>query len=149
MRMLSAAVLALATTVPALATAQVGVSVNISQPGLYGRIDIGDVPPPALIYAQPIVVVPGPVAVQRRPIYLHVPPGYERNWGRYCGRYSACGQPVLFVRDDWYREHGPRGRGYGRGHDDRRDDHRGPPGHDRGHGHGHGKDKGHGHGHDR
>lgn len=85
----------------------VGVSVNVGQPGFYGRIDVGNMPPPpvAVVYPQPVVVVPGPVVVERRPIYLHVPPGHQKNWRRYCGQYAACGQPVYFVRDDYYHAH--------------------------------------------
>ena len=84
----------------------VGVSVNINQPGLYGRIDIGNVGvAPELIYGQPVVIAPSRVATYQRPIYLHVPLGYERNWGRYCAQYGACGQPVYFVREDWYQQH--------------------------------------------
>ena len=58
-----------------------------------------------------------------------MPPGYERDWGRHCGAYNACGQPVYFVRDDWYtnvyarhyHEHGDmRRREY---YDDRRGPH--------------------------
>lgn len=138
-RLLAMSALALAC-VPVLA-ADVGVSIGIQQPGLYGRIDIGRVPtPPVLVYEQPVVIVPGPVAVQRRPIYLHVPPGHARDWRRYCGRYQACGQPVYFVQDRWYRDvYAPRHhdrRGPPRHWDDRRgdrhDDHPGR-GHDRGH----------------
>ena len=44
------------------------------------------------------------MAVQRAPIYLRVPPGHQRNWGRYCANYGACGQPVYFVQDNWYRD---------------------------------------------
>lgn len=84
----------------------VGVSVSVSQPGFYGRIDIGRVPsPPVLVYPQPVVIVTGPVAVQRRPIYLHVPPGHAKDWGKHCGKYDACSQPVYFVREDWYHQH--------------------------------------------
>ena len=36
--------------------ADVGVSVNVGQPGFYGRIDIGNAPPPRVIYAQPVIV---------------------------------------------------------------------------------------------
>lgn len=113
--------------VPA-AAADVSVSIGVHQPGVYGRIDIGRVPtPPVVVYEQPVVIVPGPVAVQRRPIYLHVPPGHYRDWRRYCGRYQACGQPVYFVQDRWYRDsyappRPPRGdRGPRRDWDDRRD----------------------------
>ena len=125
------------TAVPALAETSVGVSIGIHQPGVYGRIDIGDVPQPALVYAQPMIIAQPPVYVERRPIYLYVPPGHQQDWRRYCGRYNACGQPVYFVRDDWVRERyeqahpgWERGRQQGRG-PDRGDDDR-----DRGHGHG-------------
>lgn len=127
----------------AAASAQVGVSVSVNQPGVYGRIDIGSLPPalppPVVIYPQPVVIAPTPVAVHQRPIYLHVPPGYEKHWDKHCARYGACGQPVYFVRDDWYRSHYDR---YGRpGWEDHRHDHdHDRDHHDRGHDHG----KGHG-----
>ena len=82
----------------------VGVSIGINQPGVYGRINIGNVAPPPVVYVQPIVIVPGPVAVQRTPIYLYVPATQQQNWSRYCGRYGACGQPVYFVEERWVRE---------------------------------------------
>jgi hypothetical protein len=107
--------------------ADVGVSINVSQPGFYGRIDVGRVPGPMVIYPQPIIIEQRPMTVVRQPIYLRVPPGHEKNWGRYCNRYGACGQPVYFVQDNWYREvYAPRfyedrggrdqGRDNGRGH---------------------------------
>lgn len=79
---------------------RVGVSVSVGQPGFYGRVNIGDQPPPAVIYQQPVLIQQSPVAVYRRPIYLRVPPGHYQHWAQYCGRYSACGQPVYFVRYD-------------------------------------------------
>ncbi len=88
----------------ALAQPSVGVSIGINQPGVYGRINIGDVPPPALVLAQPVVIMPPPVVVRRSPIYLYVPPYQQQDWRRYCDRYGACGQPVYFVREDWVRE---------------------------------------------
>ena len=88
----------------AFAQTNVGVSIGINQPGVYGRINIGNVPPPALVFAQPVLIAPPQVVVQRQPIYLYVPPAHQQEWGRYCGRYSACSQPVYFVRDDWVRE---------------------------------------------
>jgi len=116
-------VAALLAAAPALAETQVGVSIGISQPGVYGRIDIGNAPPPVLVYPQPVIITrpPQAVLVERRPIYLYVPPGHQQNWGRYCGRYGACGQPVYFVREDWVREryeeqHGHKGKGHGKGH---------------------------------
>jgi hypothetical protein len=125
------------------ATAQTSVSIGINQPGVYGRINIGDVPRPALVRSEPIIVRPSRVIVERQPVYLYVPPAHQQNWRGHCSRYNACGQPVYFVRDEWVREryeheHPGWNRGRHRGwdkHDDR--------GHDRGHkGNGH-KDKGH------
>jgi hypothetical protein len=117
---------------PVLAQTSVGVSVGINQPGVYGRVDIGNMGPPPVILPQPVII--RPVAVQRPPMYLYVPPGHQKNWGKHCGRYNACGQPVYFVRESWVRE---------RYEQDRRDhggDHGG--GHGNGHGNGHGKGKG-------
>lgn len=127
---LMGAVAALAA-LPAAAQTSVGVSIGINQPGVYGRIDIGNFPPPPVIYTQPVVIAPTPVAVYQRPVYLYVPPGHQKNWGKHCSRYAACGQPVYFVQERWvverYEEHQHRGRG---------DDHPG-----RGHGRGKGKHK--------
>jgi hypothetical protein len=118
----------------AAAAADVGVSVNISQPGFYGRIDIGQAPPPVLIYPQPIIIEQRPMVVARQPIYLRVPPGHERNWGKHCARYNACGQPVYFVQDNWYREvYAPRYYGAPDGRHDR-GDWRNEGRHDNGHG---------------
>ncbi|MDP1998073.1 MAG: hypothetical protein Q8K22_00560 [Rhodoferax sp.] len=118
-------VLALATaSLSSVAGTNVGVSVSVNQPGLYGRVDIGNVPmPPVLVYPQPVIIQQPAVVVQRAPIYLHVPPGHAKNWRKHCGEYAACGQPVYFVHEDWYqqqyvreREHdNDRGRGHGKG----------------------------------
>lgn len=134
MKRILLAAAAAALSVPVFAQTNVGVSVQVNQPGLYGRIDIGSVPtPPVLVYQQPVVVVHTPVAVQQRPIYLHVPPGHEKNWAKHCSKYNACGQPVYFVREDWYQQH------YMPAHHQGRDDDHGK-GHGRGHGKGHDKD---------
>jgi hypothetical protein len=82
------------------AAQNVGVNVTIGQPGFYGQIILGNAPPPEVIYAQPVIVMPGPMMPP--PIYLRVPPGYERHWRRHCHEYNACGRPVYFVRDRWY-----------------------------------------------
>jgi hypothetical protein len=100
---------------PAFAQSSVGVSVSINQPGVYGRIDIGNYPQPRLVYEQPVVIVPSPVAVYQRPVYLYVPPSHQNDWKKYCGRYRACGQPVYFVREDWVRERYDEHRGQGQG----------------------------------
>ena len=118
-RILFAVALATAS-IPAFA-ADVGVSVSVGQPGFYGRIDIGNAPPPRLIFAEPVVIQR--VEVVRQPIYLHVPPGHEKNWRKHCRNYNACGERVYFVQDTWYnREYVPR---YHEQHRDRRDGRRG------------------------
>jgi hypothetical protein len=101
-RFLLATVLA-AAIVPAFA-ADVGVSISVGEPGFYGRLDLGNAPQPRLIYAEPIVVQRQRVDVVREPVYLHVPPGHERNWRKHCRQYNACGQPVYFVQNNWYDE---------------------------------------------
>lgn len=95
----------LAAAVPAIA-ADVGVSIQISEPGVYGRIDIGRFPQPQVVVAQP-VWVQRPVHVVQRPdpVYLWVPPGHRKNWRLHCRDYNACGVPVYFVRHDWYDSH--------------------------------------------
>jgi hypothetical protein len=77
---LISAVLALAIF-PTFAT-DVGVSVSIGQPGFYGRIDVGDFPPPLLIYQEPRYIQQ--FAYGREPIYLRVPPGHAKNWRKHC-----------------------------------------------------------------
>jgi hypothetical protein len=96
---------ALAAVSGSASAADLGLSISVGQPGFFGQLDIGGVPlppPPALIYTQPMVVERD-VGYAGGPIYLHVPPGYERNWRRHCAQYSACGRPVYFVRDEWYQ----------------------------------------------
>ena len=113
---------ALSTITFAAHAADVGVSINIGQPGFYGRIDLGNVQQPQLIYSAPVIIQQAPVGVVRQPVYLRVPPGHEKNWGKHCYKYNACGQPVYFVRDDWYTNvYAPRYRS--ERHDDDDDDH--------------------------
>ena len=90
-----------ASALPAFA-ADVGVSVSVGQPGFYGRIDIGNAPPPVLIYPQPVVIQKVYVAQPPPPLYLHVPPGHAQKWSKHCHKYDACSRPVFFVKDDWY-----------------------------------------------
>jgi hypothetical protein len=117
-RFLIAAAVALTTLGTPTLAADVGVSVSIGQPGFYGRIDIGGYPQPQVIYRQPVIIERGPF--DRPPIYLHVPPGHAKNWGKHCRKYNACGERVYFVKEDWYsREYAPR---YQEQHRDRRDD---------------------------
>jgi hypothetical protein len=136
----------------AQAQVSVGASLNINVPGVYGRVDIGGpqvgvafVAPP-VVYAQPMIIAPSPVAIHQRPIYLYVPEAHQRDWAHHCAAYGACGQPVFFVKEQWvhdrYVQHYPhdhrfdhydREHGYGNPHDrrpehderhdDRHDDH--------------------------
>jgi len=85
-----------------LGEAKAGVSISVGEPGFYGRIDIGNYPPPRLIYSEPIIV--RRVTTWYPPIYLRVPPLHAQRWYQYCDRYDACGRPVYFVHDDWYRD---------------------------------------------
>lgn len=106
------------------AETRVGVSIGIYQPGVYGRIDIGNYPQPVLVYPQPIVVTPVPLAYYRQPIYLYVPPGHQKHWAKHCARYSACNQPVYFVQEQWVRERyeHEHARWHERRHDGRRNE---------------------------
>lgn len=115
------------------AAASVGVLVQISQPGVYGRVDIGEYPRPEVVVQRPVVIRPAPRARHVEPVYLWVPPGHQRNWGRHCREYGACGVPVYFVRDRWYNDHvmvrrddhrGGHGSDARREYDDRGDDRR-------------------------
>lgn len=126
-RLLKAAMPALLCSAFAAGATEVGVSVQISQPGVYGRIDIGRFPQPQVVVAQPVIIVrPQVVVAQPQPVYLWVPPGHRKNWRKHCGQYQACGVPVYFVQDGWYDQHVRHGKHggdddhRGRGHDDDR-----------------------------
>lgn len=122
--LLAAAVAILAVTPAAFAT-DVGVSIAISQPGVYGRIDIGRFPQPAVVVSQPVIIAPQPAVIAPQPVYMWVPYGHRKHWDKHCRKYDACGVPVYFVRHDWYEQHvryqaGPYGaepynHGHGRG----------------------------------
>lgn len=92
--------------------ADVGVSVSIGQPGFYGRIVLGNMPPPPVVYGAPMIIQQAPIGMVRQPIYLRVPPGHQKHWDKHCSKYGACGQPVYFVQENWYRnEYAPHYRG--------------------------------------
>lgn len=148
---LGAGLLAIAST--AMAT-DVGVSISVGEPGFYGRIDIGNVPQPRVIYAQPVIIERSVHYVQQQPVYMHVPPGHAKKWSKHCHKYNACGQRVYFVQDSWYAneyvpryqaQHGHKSQGHGAKHV-KHDKHGG--GHGGGHGHGNGKGNGKGNGRD-
>ena len=123
-------------------------------PGVYGRINIGNAPPPPLPYAEPIIIQRPAVVMPRSPIYMYVPPGHAKNWSKHCSRYNACGQPVYFVQEpprggyrhhkyDKYDKH-DKGHKGDKGHKHREERHW--DGDDRGHGNGRGEGRGKGNG---
>ena len=131
-------------------------SINITvsgevTPGVYGEIQIGNAPPPPVVYVTPVIITPRPHHDEDKPVYLHVPPGHAKNWARHCREYNACNRHVYFVRSAEYEpgysgDHdGMRGnerkhehRGDGRRDEGRRDE--GSRGEDSGHGHGNGNE---------
>ncbi len=109
--------LALAGCTLSAAATEVGVSIGVHQPGVYGRVDIGRAAtPPVLVYPQPVIIAAPPRVRVQRPIYLHVPPGHAKHWRKHCGRYDACGIPVYFVRDAGYHKHHAVRHDHRRGH---------------------------------
>jgi hypothetical protein len=69
------------------------------RPGVYGRIvPKAQAAPPPVIYPQPVIASEALVPVGAAPVYLYVPPGQVRKWKQNCAKWSACDQPVLFVR---------------------------------------------------
>ena len=103
-------------SLPAMANVGIGVVIEGEvKPGVYGRVEIGNRPPPVVVYPQPVVIAPPRVA--QAPVYLHVPPGHAKNWGKHCRKYNACGTPVYFVKSVEYDDD-HRGRGRGKGRDD-------------------------------
>jgi hypothetical protein len=150
-RLFFAAALAVAV-LPAHA-ADVGVSISIGQPGFYGQLEIGGgYPPPRVLYREPMVVER--VAIHRPPVYLHVPPGYEKHWSKHCREYNACGERVYFVNRNWYQnEYVPRYQEHhrdnydrhGEEHGDRGDNEHNNNGRDSQHGNGNNHDHGSNH----
>src|SRR5213080_1121140 len=128
--------LALVAAVPLAHAQSVSINATITgeiAPGVYGRVVLGNRPPPPLVYAQPVVAVPVVVAepVPMEPIYLHVPPGHAKHWRKHCHEYNACNRPVYFVRsaeyEPGYRPERRQEHEHGHRHRDRDDEH--------GHGH--------------
>jgi hypothetical protein len=136
MKTLAILIFAAAAVLPTQAATNIGISIGINAPGQYGRIDINNYPQPRVVHTKPIIYAPSPVSMHQRPIYLYVPPSHQANWGRYCGSYRACGQPVYFVQETWVRD------AYRSEHDnrngDKKDKNKNRKDHkkkDRGHGH--------------
>jgi hypothetical protein len=138
MNILKPVLAAAALSAAALSSAQAGTSVDfgvgvtIREPGVYGRVEIGNRPPPPVLYPQPVIIAQPAVVIAQPPAYLYVPPGHAKNWRKHCHRYEACGRQVYFVQEQWVHQE------YARAHPGK-----GPPKHAKGgHGHSHGKGKG-------
>ncbi len=130
----------------------VNVSISVGQPDFYGRIDIGNYPPPRLVYSRPVIIERPEYYVEQPPVYLRVPPGHRKHWAKHCREYNACGQRVYFVQDNWYtNEYAPRYREAHGDHHDNHDGERGDGGDYGKHGKGnkHGEGHGHGEGHNK
>jgi hypothetical protein len=90
-------------------------------PGVYGEVQFGNAPPPAVIYAQPVIIEHEHSRHHEEPLYLYVPPGYAKHWSRHCREYDACDREVYFVRSS---ENTPGFREHDHGHHhDHGDDH--------------------------
>lgn len=90
-------------------------------PGVYGRVELSNNSHPDVYYAEPVVIIKDSQAPRYRPVYLHVPPGHAKHWGKHCHKYNACGRPVYFIRSVEYAEYD------GEHHHDRHDhDHKHP-----------------------
>ncbi len=139
-KLIQSSLLALGILVASTVTADdLGISVILEKevaPGVYGRVEIGNDSRPSVYYREPMLIVTDSRYARSRPVYLHVPPGHAKNWGKHCSKYHACDRPVYFVRSAEYDEH------YHEDHESHRgkDDHPG-----KGKGQGNGKGKGHNH----
>jgi hypothetical protein len=98
-----------------------GVSIQFSQPGVFGRVDIGQYPQPQVIVPQPVFIErPPAVMPPPEPVYLWVPLEHRKHWERYCHEYHAGGHPVYFVNHVWYRNNVMARQGHPQGHEDDR-----------------------------
>lgn len=111
---------------PAVFAGDLGINVILSgeiQPGVYGQVQIGNTPRPAVVYERPRVIVVDRRYEHEEPIYLHVPPGHAKNWSKHCREYHACERRVYFVRSQEYEPE------YQREHSHDHDDHKRDKGH--------------------
>lgn len=88
-------------------------------PGVYGRVEVGNNSHPSIYYPEPRIVVKESRYAKSRPVYLHVPPGHAKNWGKHCHKYHACERPVYFIKSVEYEE--SYQREHSRDHDHDRD----------------------------
>jgi len=113
-KLLSAIALAIACVPAAQAQYANVVITGEVQPGVYGRVEFGNAPPPPLVYAQPVFIHRDRRYVDH-PYYLHVPPGHAKHWDKHCHQYNACYRPVYFVRSAEYEPDYGKGKGKGKG----------------------------------
>jgi hypothetical protein len=138
-RIAAAALLSAGATIAYAGDIGINVAINGEiTPGVYGRVELGNRPPPPVVYAQPVVIEQPPPSVHVEPIYLHVPPGHAKNWRKHCHEYHACNRPVYFVKSREYEPGYRPGDDHGHDHDHDRHDY---DDHDHDHGHGHGHDR--------
>ena len=86
------AVVALAAAGASAQAADVGVSVQVSQPGVYGRIDIGRFPQPQVVVQQPVIIAaPPPPRAPPGPPELAIRGDHAADAGldQHCGTSSA------------------------------------------------------------
>lgn len=111
-----------ALLIGAAAGAAAQIDIKLGQSGYYGRIDLGNLRAPPVIYQDPMLVQRPNNYREVPPTYLRVPPNHAKQWSRYCAAYEACDRPVYFVQDSWYnntyapqyrRDHGDRDDRYG------------------------------------
>jgi hypothetical protein len=82
-------------------SAMAQITITIGQPNFYGPLNLGEFRAPPVYYNEPILIE-RTARQAREPMYLRVPPGHMKKWGKHCSRYNACGRQVYFVRDEWY-----------------------------------------------
>lgn len=102
-RVLIAPTIALAMiATPLLATAGVGVAVNIGAPNYYATAPVVSMPAPPVVYRQPVVAQPA-VSPTCKPKRASAPVVHRKVAHRSCNYYSACSQPIYVVDDYSYQ----------------------------------------------
>ena len=85
-RVAAALALGAAAVAPALAGPQIGVSIDVHHPGVFGHVQIGPRDLPVVYVPQPVLVVRGPREDYRPPVYVYAPPpryGHGPRWVRH------------------------------------------------------------------
>lgn len=95
--------LAAALSVAAAAASAADVAVSAGHPDYFGQLEVGHLAPPAVVYENAVIVRGKRRVEGAEAIYMRLPEKQVRQWSKYCSRYDACGRPVYFVKDEWYR----------------------------------------------